>query len=202
MADKSAMEMIRLNSSMRHASSTRGMRRVTLAFLGICIFVSEYGFANETGRRLTEFPYKPHMPVLVLPDTKGQAIDIKQLNQKVVVVNFWASWCPSCVSELQVMHNTATTLADKDVAVLAVNVGDNINIVSHYFSDFTPAFQVLLDERSQTTRDWQIMGLPTTYVIGPDRRIHYGAIGVLAWESEQVMQTILRLRSIHSESSQ
>jgi thiol-disulfide isomerase/thioredoxin len=168
---------------------------IRLTVFCICLLLAANGFANETGRFLTEFPYKPDMPTLVLTDTQGQAIDIRQLRQSVVVVNFWASWCPSCVSELQVMHNTATVMADKDVAVLAVNVGDNINIVSHYFDDFTPAFQVLLDERSQTTRDWQIMGLPTTYVIGPDRKIHYGVIGVLAWESEQVRQTILQLRS-------
>ena len=168
---------------------------VTLALLGVCLIITESGYANETGLRLTEFPYKPDIPALLLPDTQGKTIDIKQLRQPVVVINFWASWCPSCVSELQVMHNTAMALKDKDVIVLAVNVGDNINIVSHYFDDYTPAFQVLLDEQSRTTRDWQIMGLPTTYVIGPDRRIHYGAIGVLAWESEPVLQTILKLRS-------
>ena len=168
---------------------------IRFAAICFCLLVAANGFANEAGRLLTEFPYKPDMPALVLPDALGQAADIKQLRQSVVVVNFWASWCPSCVSELQEMNNTATELADKDVAVLAVNVGDNINVVSHYLDDFTPAFQVLLDERSQTTRDWQIMGLPTTYVIGPDRKIHYGVIGVLAWESEQVLQTILQLRS-------
>ncbi len=187
--------MIRRKFSTQQAVTTKGMQIVTFALLGICLFVSEYAVANETGRRLTEFPYKPDMPPLVLPDTQGQAIDIKQLRQSVVVVNFWASWCPSCVTELQVMHDTAMALKNKDVIILAVNVGDNINIVKHYFDDFTPGFQVLLDEQTQITPDWQIMGLPTTYVIGPDRKIHYGVIGVLAWESEQVRQTILQLRS-------
>jgi len=166
-----------------------------LAVLAICLCVSRSGIANDSGRLLTEFPNKPYMPALILSDMQGEPVDIKQLRERVLVVNFWASWCPSCVSELQDMHNAATVLADKDVAVLAVNVGDNINIVSHYFAEYAPGFQVLLDEHSSTTRDWQIMGLPTTYVIGPDRRIHYGAIGVLAWESEQVRQTILQLRS-------
>lgn len=170
--------------------------------LGICLLLSESGLANEKGRSLTEFPYKPQMPGLVLPDAQGRAMDIAQLRQSVVVINFWASWCASCVSELRKMHETATALADKDVVILAVNVGDNVNLVSHFFTDYTPAFQVLLDERSQASHAWQITGLPTTYVIGPDRRIHYGAIGVLAWESKQVMQTILQLRSGNSENSQ
>ena len=91
------------------------------------------------------------------------------------------------------MHETAASLADDDVVVLAVNVGDNINKVNHYFEEYQPAYQVLLDEQSITTSAWQILGLPTTYVIGPDRKIHYGAIGVLAWDSEQVTQTILEL---------
>jgi hypothetical protein len=68
-------------------------------------------------------------------------------------------------------------------------------MVNHFFEEYRPAYQVLLDEQSKTTADWQILGLPTTYVIGPDRKIHYGAIGVLAWESKQVMQTILTLRN-------
>jgi len=180
---------------MQSTVFNKELKFLRLAVLGLCLFVSKAGLANEAGRLLTELPYKPDMPALVLSDMQGQTVDIKQLRERVVVINFWASWCPSCISELQVMHNMATALAGKDVAVLAVNVGDNINIVSHYFAEYAPGFQVLLDEHARTTRDWQITGLPTTYVIGPDRRIHYGAIGVLAWESEQVKQTILQLRS-------
>lgn len=176
------------------ANISVGVRVATLALLGLGLLVSPNGFAMETGRQLTEFPYKPDIPMLALHNIQGQVIDIKQLRQPVVVVNFWASWCPSCVSELQVMHKTADYLAELDVVVLAVNVGDNINLVNHYFEDYQPAYQVLLDEQSQSTKAWQIMGLPTTYVIGPDRKIHYGAIGVLAWESEKVRQTILKLR--------
>ena len=172
---------------------------VSLLIFGLLVssqgFANEAGFAKETGRQLTELPVKPDMPQLVLQDTQGRTIDIKQLRQSVVVVNFWASWCPSCVSELRVMHHTAVSLADRDVVVLAVNVGDNVNMVNHFFEEYRPAYQVLLDEQSKTTADWQILGLPTTYVIGPDRKIHYGAIGVLAWESKQVMQTILTLRN-------
>jgi len=172
---------------------------VSLLIFGLLVssqgFANEAGFAKETGRQLTELPVKPDMPQLVLQDTQGRTIDIKQLRQSVLVVNFWASWCPSCVSELRVMHHTAVSLADRDVVVLAVNVGDNVNMVNHFFEEYRPAYQVLLDEQSKTTADWQILGLPTTYVIGPDRKIHYGAIGVLAWESKQVMQTILTLRN-------
>ena len=172
---------------------------VSLLIFGLLVssqgFANEAGFAKETGRQLTELPVKPDMPQLVLQDTQGRTIDIRQLRQSIVVVNFWASWCPSCVSELRVMHHTAVSLADRDVVVLAVNVGDNVNMVNHFFEEYRPAYQVLLDEQSKTTADWQILGLPTTYVIGPDRKIHYGAIGVLAWESKQVMQTILTLRN-------
>ena len=165
---------------------------VTLVFFGLLVSIN--GFANEAGRQLTVFPFKPDTPLLVLENTHGQTIDIQQLRQSVVVVNFWASWCPSCVSELRVMHDTAASLLDMDVVVLAVNVGDNINRINHYFEEYQPAYHVLLDERSKTAADWQIMGLPTTYVIGPDRKIHYGAIGVLAWESAELRQTILALR--------
>jgi peroxiredoxin len=168
---------------------------LALSVLLISYTASSNGFANDTGRQLTEFPYKPDSPLMVLQNTQGQTIDIKQLQQSVVVVNFWASWCPSCVRELRGMHKTATSLADQDVVVLAVNVGDNINRVNHYFEEFKPAYQVLLDEQSKTIAAWQIMGLPTTYVIGPDRKIHYGAIGVLAWDSASVMQAILNLRN-------
>jgi thiol-disulfide isomerase/thioredoxin len=162
-------------------------------FMLFGLLITNNGFAKEVGRQLTELPYKPDIPPLVLRDIHGKTIDIKQLTQPVVVVNFWASWCPSCVSELRDMHHTATSLAKKDVVVVAVNVGDNVNMIKHYFEEYEPAYQILLDEQSKTTADWQIMGLPTTYVIGPDRKIHYGAIGVLAWESDQVMQTILKL---------
>jgi peroxiredoxin len=185
--------MICLKSDIAAGNLISSKRAGSFIVVLISLLVSNNGFAKDVGRQLTEFPFKPDIPLLVLQNTHGQTIDVKQLRQSVVIVNFWASWCPSCVSELRVMHNTAVSLADRDVVVLAVNVGDNINMVNHFFEEYQPAYQVLLDEQSKTTADWQIMGLPTTYVIGPDRKIHYGAIGVLAWESDQVMQTILEL---------
>jgi thiol-disulfide isomerase/thioredoxin len=188
-----AMMGLKLNIAVGKVISR--IRLVYPVLVLFCLLNANTGFTNEAGRQLTEFPFKPDIPLLVLHNTHGQTIDIKQLRQSVVVINFWASWCPSCVSELRVMHDTAASLVDRDVVVLAVNVGDNINMINHYFEEYQPAYQVLLDEQSKTTADWQIMGLPTTYVIGPDRKIHYGAIGVLAWESDQVVQTILELRN-------
>jgi thiol-disulfide isomerase/thioredoxin len=187
------MTGLKSNVIVRFKVANKQVIRLTL--IGIGVLISTNGYANEVGRQLTEFPYKPDVPALVLQNLDGQIIDIKQLRQSVVIINFWASWCSSCVSELRIMHDTAASLLDKDVVVLAVNVGDNVNRISHYFEDYQPAYEVLLDERSGTTAAWQVMGLPTTYVIGPDRKIHYGAIGVLAWESGQVLQTILKLRN-------
>jgi peroxiredoxin len=170
------------------------MQVTAIAFLGCLVSVCVQ--ANDTGRQLTELPYKPAAPSLALPTTEGDPVDIRQLRQAVIVVHFWASWCRSCVSELRAMHNTAAELRSKDVVVLAVNLGDNVNLINHFFDEYRPAYKVLVDGRSTSAGPWQIVGLPTTYVIGPDRKIHYGAVGTLAWESRAVVRAMLDLCTV------
>ena len=62
---------------------------------------------SEAKLFLTELPVKPTMPALILPDQMGIPVDIQQLDDSVVVVKFWATWCRSCVKEMRTMNRVA-----------------------------------------------------------------------------------------------
>ncbi|MEJ2180599.1 MAG: redoxin domain-containing protein, partial [Gammaproteobacteria bacterium] len=87
----------------------------------------------------------------------------------------------------------ARYLSDKNVKVLTVNVGESHYKIINYFREYEPAYIVLADYQSVSAKRWQLQGLPTTYVIGPDRKIHYGAIGLLNWKSQTMLNQIVAL---------
>lgn len=118
-------------------------------------------------------------PQLKLRDIDGKAHDLAALRGKVVVVNFWATWCPPCRREMPSLERLRQRLAGEGLAVLAVDVGEDADTVFAFTSqlDPAPAFPLLLDSDSKAMRRWQVRGLPTTFVVDADGRVIYRAIG-------------------------
>src|SRR3569832_2051145 len=122
---------------------------------------------------------KTPAPVLALKDLDGQLHDLASLKGKVVLVNFWATWCPPCRRELPSMDRLAHKLAGTPFVALAVDIGEDADTIHTFISqlDATPSFPILLDPHARIMQTWKISGLPTTYVIYSQGRIAYSAVG-------------------------
>jgi peroxiredoxin len=94
-----------------------------------------------------------------LTDTTGKAWHLKGLNGRVVLVNFWATWCPPCqreMAEFQQMHNR---FSDKGLLILAVT-GEDVATVRHYAADKPVTFPLLLDPGDVTQKQFLVDGFP------------------------------------------
>lgn len=118
-------------------------------------------------------------PPLALQDLDGETHDLIQLRGKVVLVNFWATWCPPCRREMPSMQRLKDALAGEAFEVLAVDVGEDADTIHVFTSqlDVAPAFPILLDTRSRAMQAWKVAGLPTTYLVDKQGRIVASAIG-------------------------
>ena len=127
---------------------------------------------------LTKRTPKP-APALKLRDLQGAAHDLSQLKGRVVLINFWATWCPPCRREMPSMERLTQQLKGEDFSVLAVNVGESANDIELFTSqlDTDLSFPILLDRTSQSMQAWKISGLPTTYLVDKKGRVVAGAIG-------------------------
>ncbi len=127
---------------------------------------------------LTQQSPKP-APALKLADLDGQPHDLAALKGKVVLINFWATWCPPCRREMPSMERLKKTLAGEPFVVLAVDVGEDADTIETFTSqlDTVPTFPILLDTRSRAMQAWKVAGLPTTYLVDKQGRIVASAIG-------------------------
>ena len=133
-------------------------------------------------------------PPLALVDIRGVEHALEQYRGKVVVVNFWATWCPPCVEELPSLENAWQRYRQQGLVVLAVS-GEESDVVTSFLerlpSDIT--FPALIDHDMKVGNRWQIRGLPTTVVVDRSGHLHWRAEGQLDFSASKVDEMLLAL---------
>jgi len=109
-------------------------------------------------------------PEITLNDLNGQAVNLSNYRGKVVVLNFWASWCTPCKAEMPALNKTAQQFASgSDAVLLTVNLTDGsretVDTVRKYITDNRYSLSVLLDTQSRAANAYNITSMPTTYII-------------------------------------
>ena len=132
-------------------------------------------------------------PALALQDLDGRPHRLEDYRGRVVLVNFWATWCEPCREEMPSLNRLRAGLAGQPFAVLAVNLAESESRVRKFLEQVPLEFPVLLDRDSAAARAWRARLLPVSFLLGPDGRIRYWALGEIDWAQEGVRKAILGL---------
>jgi thiol-disulfide isomerase/thioredoxin len=137
----------------------------------------------------------PPAPAFTLEDMDGKKVSLADLRGRVVLVNFWATWCPPCRKEMPSLERLARLMKDQPFTVLAINVGEDPDNVFGFLSQLEPApgFPLLFDRNSAVLRSWPVRGLPTSFVIDPAGRIAYRAVGGREFDDAAIVSAIRSL---------
>jgi peroxiredoxin len=138
-------------------------------------------------------PVKRAAQPIELQDLAGKLHRLSDYRGKVVLVNFWATWCAPCLEEMPSIEKLRVALKDKPFAVLAVNVGESARVAGGFADRMPLGFPLLLDRDATVTKAWGARILPASYVIGPDGAVRYTYLGALDWASPPVRSTIEKL---------
>ena len=119
---------------------------------------------------------------LDLQDLNGDRHSLANLRGKVVMVNFWGTWCPPCVHELPALARLAADLRGRPFVMLGVTVKEEPADLQRFLARVPVAFPTLLDPDSREFQRWRIQVFPTTFLIGPDGRVHEELVGPRDWD--------------------
>jgi thiol-disulfide isomerase/thioredoxin len=122
-------------------------------------------------------------PPFALEDLAGRTHRLADYRGKVVLVNFWATWCEPCRAEMPSLGRLHAALADRPFVVLAVNLGEPVSRIKKFLAGTPLEFPVLLDRDTAVAKAWRARLLPATYLVGRDGRIRQVRFGELDWSS-------------------
>ena len=171
----------------------RATRR-TLAALFVLLLAAP-GPAASGEQHLQAVAGTPVAPDFRLENLDGEIVALSDLKGQVVIVNFWATWCPPCRAEMPSMQRTWQRLKGEGVAMLAVHVGGNTDKIWSFVGEYGIEFPVLIDPNSKVANAWPMQGLPTTFVVSPQGRIVYQAVGGREWDDPGLLETVLSVRN-------
>jgi peroxiredoxin len=173
--------------------------RVALAF-AVCLVASTRvagAFAADPlpAPTLTAIPDKPAAKDFTLKDINGKRHRLSDYRGKVVLVNFWATWCPPCRREIPAMQRLWDKLKSEDFVMLAVDMAEDEETVFGFTfaTGVEITFPVLLDTDGAVTESWPVIGMPTSFIIDRKGRTVYRAVGGREWDDPGLVASIRSL---------
>jgi thiol-disulfide isomerase/thioredoxin len=122
---------------------------------------------------------------VILKDLSGSDVNISEFRGKIVFLNFWATWCPSCVVEMPSMEKLHQKLKNKDFAMVSISIQDPPLAVKRFFLLNNLTFIALLDQSGKTVPGFGISAIPTTLILDKTGRIIGRATGPREWDSRE-----------------
>jgi thiol-disulfide isomerase/thioredoxin len=125
-------------------------------------------------------------PPLDLDALDGEGVSLADYAGRPVLVHFFATWCEPCVAEIAALERLAARRRGESFAVLAVDVGEVDARVRRFFAERPVSFPVLVDRDRAVTRAWEVVGLPTSFVLDAGHAVAFFAQGEVAWDDPAV----------------
>lgn len=118
-------------------------------------------------------------PDFTLDTLQGEQVKLSDLRGKIVVVNFWTTWCPPCRAETPALETSYESYEDSGVIILGVNLTDQDSLkdIESFVQEFGLTYPILLDRDGSVGLMYQLSGLPTTFFINREGIIRTVVVG-------------------------
>jgi len=175
-----------------------------LAAIGLSLVTSLPGYAEPLPAHVggvwpdtyQSFVRRPSAPTSILVGEDGRRISLSEFKGKIIILNFWATWCGPCLNEMPALDRLAKELPSDRFTVLTVTEDDGGIAVAKVFLERLElrATTTLADPGNRLKRAFEVRGLPTTFVILPDGTVHGRVEGPIDWDQHEVKDFLLSIR--------
>lgn len=133
-------------------------------------------------------------PLFELPDVNGKNVLLSGFRGKVVLINFWATWCGPCRAEMPSLNNLYSALKEKGIVVVAISTDTSEKPVRSFMSDKKISFPVLMDKDKEVSFDlYGVTGIPVTFVLDRNGIVIEKIMGEREWDAPAMKENITRI---------
>ena len=171
-------------------------QRVLGLFVGVFLAVLSSTFAaTHAWAQFDKTPWPANVvtPKIEAVDLQGKAWNATELAGKVVVLNFWATWCAPCKDELPTLQ-TLHDISDSQTVVLAINVREPAARAARYMQSTGMTFPVISDSKGELAKRWGVTVYPTTILIAPNGQARWRIMGDVDWSGAQANAWLVDVR--------
>lgn len=165
---------------------------VPLTIIGL-LGIFAFGLTRDP-RSLTSPLVNKEAPDFSLTTFDGKPFKLSEQRGKIVVLNFWASWCyPACYEEAPVLEMAWRAFRKRDVMVVGVDIQDTEEAAKAFIDQFKLTFPNARDTTGKVSIDYGIYGVPETFIIDRQGRIIFKQAGAVRWETlAEALQPLLQ----------
>ena len=128
-------------------------------------------------------------PGFTFPGINGKMVSLSDYRGKVVLVNIWATWCPSCVDEMPSMEKLYQKLKGKNFEILAVSIDSlGVEAVAPFMKKYNLTFPALIDAEGTVSIAYRTTGVPESFIVDKDGRLVKKIIGSVDWTNPEVLR--------------
>lgn len=128
-----------------------------------------------------------------LSDIEGQSIQLSDKRGRVILLNFWASWCPPCVEEIPSMNRLADSFNKDEFEIVSVNFKESPATIKAFLDRVQVDFPVLIDAEGQVSAGYEIFAFPSSFIIDAEGQVRYSVNAAIEWDSSEVKSIIKSL---------
>jgi peroxiredoxin len=166
-----------------------------VVFLWVFVFIAVLfigGFLSLSARKGRKIVVSGDpAPEFRLPEQDGRIVSLSDFKGKVVMVHFWATWCPPCVAEIPTLDRLSREIGGKDFVLLAVSVNEGgIEEVAPFMRKHGLSLPVLFDSDRKVSALYGTFKFPETYIVGRRGIVRYKAIGPRDWTDPRNVKII------------
>ncbi|MDP2815504.1 MAG: TlpA disulfide reductase family protein [Rectinemataceae bacterium] len=117
----------------------------------------------------------------------GKLATRSSLKGNIVLLNFWATWCPPCKEEIPSIENLSLAMKGKNFAVMAISTGETKATVSSFVADRKMSYPIYLDPKRSLVNEYASKGIPTTYILDKSGNFIAAIIGGIKYDSPEAI---------------
>jgi len=127
------------------------------------------------------------VPNFTLRDDDGKVVALADFRGQIIVLNFWATWCPPCIEEMPSLNRLAEHYKGKDLKIIGLSVDEDAEAYSEFLANNQINFLTLRDAARNTSDRYGTYRFPETYIINREGRLAQKIIGPRDWTSPQMI---------------